>query len=79
MATIKEKAHLDERLTDALESLAQAILERNRLREVAAAPGAKPAQLIALSHAERAAIAAEAAVKEAENVLASLRRLTDRG
>lgn len=78
MATIKETANLEERLTDALESLAQAILERNRLREVAAAPCAKPAQLIALSNAERAAIAAEAAVKGAENALASLGRPTDR-
>lgn len=78
MTTGKERVDLDERLTDALESLAQAILERNRLREVAAAPGARPAQLIALSNAERAAIAAEAAVKDAENALASLGRPNDR-
>ena len=78
MTTVKDKLDLDERLTDTLESLAQAIFERNRLREVAAAPGARPAQLIALSNAERAAIVAETAFKDAESALASLGRPTDR-
>lgn len=78
MTATKDKANVEEFLTDALENLARAIFERNHLREAVAAPGSAPEQLITLSNAERAAVAAEAAVKDAETAVASLDRPNNR-